>query len=166
MNTNAAHFEQFITLIGYSKLYSGTDGTMQWFARGNITSMVQETRFAMTLPPTLSGIMVACGVLFSIPKTNVLGAIFVTGLLGRRRLCLVRSGAGGVLSGPVDIGRVLRLNREPACGCLLPMSRVAVRNVADPPICPVPSGRWSDCCGVRLVQTAILPPSMREIVIA
>jgi hypothetical protein len=55
---------------------------MQLFAPAKVASMMRETGFAMDLTPTLGGIMVACGVLYAIPATTVLGAILVTGFLG------------------------------------------------------------------------------------
>ncbi|MDR3509238.1 MAG: DoxX family protein [Caulobacteraceae bacterium] len=71
------------------------DGAMQLFAPSQIASMMRETGFAMDLTPMLGGIMVACALLYAIPATTVLGAIFVTGFLGGAICAHVRLGELG-----------------------------------------------------------------------
>lgn len=104
------------------------DGAMQLFAPAQITSMMQETGFAMDLRPALGGIMVACAVLYGIPATVVLGAILVTGFLGGAICAHVRLGELG--SPPEIISLLLGLMtwgglylRDPAIRAVLPLSR-------------------------------------------
>ena len=59
------------------------DGTIQLFAPTQIASMLQETGFAMDLTRILGPVILACAILYAIPRTAVLGAILVTGF--RRR---------------------------------------------------------------------------------
>jgi hypothetical protein len=58
------------------------DGTIQVFAPTQITSMLQETGFAMDLTRIVGPIVLACALLYALPATAVLGAILVTGFLG------------------------------------------------------------------------------------
>ena len=62
------------------------DGTIQLFARAQSASMLQETGFTLDLTPVVGPIILACAILYAIPATAVLGAILVTGFLGRRDL--------------------------------------------------------------------------------
>src|ERR1700735_2794618 len=62
------------------------DGTIQLFTPATITSMLQETGFAMGLTRVVGPIILACAILYAIPATAVLGAILVTGFL-RGAIC-------------------------------------------------------------------------------
>ena len=83
------------TMIGHRAPWAGrimsvivvlalvADGTIQLFAPGQVASMLQETGFAMDLTRVVGPIILACAILYAIPATAVLGAILVTGFLGR-----------------------------------------------------------------------------------
>ena len=71
------------------------DGTIQLFAPTQIASMLQETGFAMDLTRILGPIILACAILYAIPRTAVLGAILVTGFLGGAICAHVRIGELG-----------------------------------------------------------------------
>src|SRR5262249_46627078 len=71
------------------------DGTIQLFAPAQITSMLQETGFAMDLTRVVGPIILACAILYAIPATTVLGAILVTGFLGGAICAHVRIGELG-----------------------------------------------------------------------
>src|SRR6202011_5864315 len=71
------------------------DGTIQLFAPAQLTSMLQETGFAMDLTRVLGPIILACAVLYAIPATSALGAILVTGFLGGALCPHVRIGELG-----------------------------------------------------------------------
>src|SRR5277367_1583498 len=58
------------------------DGAVQLFAPAQITSMLQETGFAMDLTRVVGPLVLVCAILYAIPSTAVLGAILVTGFLG------------------------------------------------------------------------------------
>ena len=68
------------------------DGTIQLFAPAQIASMLQETGFAMEVTRVVGPIILACGILYAIPATAVLGAILVTGFLGGAICAHVRIG--------------------------------------------------------------------------
>lgn len=72
-----------------------TDGTIQLFAPAQITSVLQETGFAMDLTHVLGPMILACATLYAIPTTAVLGAILVTGFLGGAICAHVRIGELG-----------------------------------------------------------------------
>lgn len=113
-------------LVGVALL---VDGAMQLFAPAKIAGiMMQETGFAMDLPPTLGGIMVACAVLYAVPATTVLGAILVAGFLGGAICAHVRLGELG--SPPEIISLLLGVMtwgglylRDPRVRAILPLSR-------------------------------------------
>ena len=71
------------------------DGTVQLFAPAQLTSMSQETGFAMDLTRIVGAIALACAILYAIPATAVLGAILVTGFLGGALCAHVRIGELG-----------------------------------------------------------------------
>ena len=71
------------------------DGATQLFTPAKIARMMQDTGFPMDLTPMLGGIMLASAVLYAIPATTVLGAIFVTGFLGGAICAHVRLGELG-----------------------------------------------------------------------
>ena len=71
------------------------DGTIQLFAPTQIVSMLQETGFAVDLTRILGPIILACAILYAIPRTAVLGAILVTGFLGGAICAHVRIGELG-----------------------------------------------------------------------
>ena len=71
------------------------DGTVQLFAPAQLTSMSQETGFAMDLTRIVGAIALACAILYAIPATAVLGAILVTGFLGGAICAHVRIGELG-----------------------------------------------------------------------
>jgi len=71
------------------------DGTVQLFAPAQLTSMSQETGFAMGLTRIVGAIALACAILYAIPATAVLGAILVTGFLGGAICAHVRIGELG-----------------------------------------------------------------------
>lgn len=103
------------------------DGAMQLFEPAKIAGMMQETGFAMALTPTLGVIMIACGVLYAIPVTAVLGAILMTGFLGGAICAHVRLGEMG--SPPEIISLLLGLMtwgglylRKPRIRAILPFS--------------------------------------------
>jgi hypothetical protein len=101
---------------------------MQLFAPAKIANMIQETGFAMDLTPTLGGIMVACAVLYAIPATTALGAIFATGFSGGAICAHIRLGELG--SPPEIISLLLCVMtwgglylRDPRIRAILPLSR-------------------------------------------
>ena len=105
-----------------------TDGTIQLFAPAQITSMLQETGFAIDLTRVLGPIILACAMLYAIPATAVLGAILVTGFLGGAICAHVRIGELG--SPPVVISLLLGAltwgglyARDPAIRAILPIIR-------------------------------------------
>ena len=71
------------------------DGTIQLFAPAQISSMLQETGFAIDLTRVLGPIILACAILYAVPATSVLGAILVTGFLGGAICAHVRIGELG-----------------------------------------------------------------------
>jgi len=71
------------------------DGTIQLFAPTQIAGMLRETGFAMDLTQVLGPIVLACAILYAIPRTAVLGAILVTGFLGGAICAHVRIGELG-----------------------------------------------------------------------
>jgi hypothetical protein len=71
------------------------DGTIQLFAPAQISSMLQETGFAMDLTRVVGPIIIACAILYAIPATAVLGAVLVTGFLGGAICAHVRIGELG-----------------------------------------------------------------------
>src|SRR5258708_39318327 len=71
------------------------DGAIQHFAPAQIASMLQEPGFAMDLTRILGPIILACAILYAIPRTAVLGAILVTGFLGGAICAHVRIGELG-----------------------------------------------------------------------
>ena len=90
------------------------DATIELVAPAQMASMFQEVGFAMGLTPSVGPIILACAILYAMPATRVLGAILVTGFLGRRHLRPCphwRVGvAGGNLllaAGRADVGRPL-----------------------------------------------------------
>src|ERR1700678_3937003 len=71
------------------------DGAIQLFAPAQIASMLQETGFAMEVTRVVGPIILACGILYAIPATAVVGAILVTGFLGGAICAHVRIGELG-----------------------------------------------------------------------
>ena len=71
------------------------DGAVQLFAPAQITSMLQETGFAMDLTRVVGPLVLVCAILYAIPSTAVLGAILVTGFLGGAVCAHVRIGELG-----------------------------------------------------------------------
>src|SRR6266851_5696136 len=71
------------------------DGTIQLFAPAQIASMLQETGFAMDLTRVVGPIILACAIHYAITATAVLGAILVTGFLGRAMFAHVPIGEFG-----------------------------------------------------------------------
>jgi hypothetical protein len=71
------------------------DGAIQLVAPAKIASMLQETGFAIDLTSVVGPIILACAILYAIPVTAVLGAIFVTGFLGGAICAHVRIGELG-----------------------------------------------------------------------
>jgi hypothetical protein len=71
------------------------DGIIQLFVPAQITSMLQETGFAMDVTRVVGPIVLACAILYAIPATAVLGAILVTGYLGGAICAHVRIGELG-----------------------------------------------------------------------
>ncbi|MDM0014637.1 DoxX family protein [Variovorax sp. J22P168] len=58
------------------------DGAVNLFAPGILDKEMAATGFPMNLSTALGVLILACAVLYAIPKTSVLGAILVTGFLG------------------------------------------------------------------------------------
>ncbi|MBV8684212.1 MAG: DoxX family protein [Caulobacteraceae bacterium] len=71
------------------------DGTIQLFTPTRIASMLQETGFAVDQTRILGPIILACAILYAIPRTAILGAILVTGFLGGAICAHVRIGELG-----------------------------------------------------------------------
>jgi DoxX-like family len=104
------------------------DGTIQLFAPAQITSMLQETGFAMDLTRVVGPIILACAILYAIPATAVLGAILVTGFLGGVICAHVRIGELGsppeiisLLLGAMAWGGLYL--RDPRIRAILPLIR-------------------------------------------
>ena len=104
------------------------DGTIQLFAPAQISSMLQETGFAIDLTRVLGPIILACAILYAIPATAVLGAILVTGILGGAICAHVRIGE---LGSPPEIVALLLgamtwlglYARDPRVRAILPFIR-------------------------------------------
>lgn len=71
------------------------DGSIQLFAPARIASMLQETGFAIDLTRIMGPVILACAILYAVPRTAVLGAILVTGFLGGAICAHVRLGELG-----------------------------------------------------------------------
>jgi hypothetical protein len=104
------------------------DGTIQLFAPAQISSVLQETGFAMDLTRVVGPIILACAILYAIPATAVLGAILVTGFLGGAICAHVRIGELGsppeiisLLLGAMTWGGLYA--RDPRIRALLPLIR-------------------------------------------
>jgi DoxX-like family len=104
------------------------DGTIQLFTPATITSMLQETGFAMGLTRVVGPIILASAILYAIPATAVLGAILVTGFLGGAICAHVRIGELGsppeiisLFLGAMTWGGLYA--RDPRIRALLPLSR-------------------------------------------
>src|SRR5665213_2059609 len=104
------------------------DGTVQLFAPAQIASMLQETGFAMDLTRVMGPILLACTILYVIPRTAVLGAILVTGYLGGAICAHVRIGELGsppeiisLLLGALTWGGLYA--RDPRIRAILPLIR-------------------------------------------
>ncbi|HEY1926269.1 MAG TPA: DoxX family protein [Caulobacteraceae bacterium] len=102
------------------------DGAIQLFAPAQISSMLQETGFAMDLTRVVAPIILACAILYAIPATAVLGAILVTGFLGGAICAHVRMGELGsppeiisLLLGAMTWGGLYA--RDPRVRALLPL---------------------------------------------
>ncbi|WP_413992155.1 DoxX family protein [Labrys okinawensis] len=75
--------------IWIGRLFSGlvvlallADGLVQLFAPGLTKAEMEATGFPTSQAIPLGIIMLACAILYAIPRTAVLGAILVTGFLG------------------------------------------------------------------------------------
>jgi len=104
------------------------DGAIQLFAPAQLTSMFQETGFAMDLTHVLGPIILACAILYAIPATSALGAILVTGFLGGAISAHVRIGELGsppelisLLLGAMTWGGLYA--RDPRIRAILPRVR-------------------------------------------
>jgi hypothetical protein len=104
------------------------DGAIQLFAPAQISSMLQETGFAMDLTRVVGPIILACAILYAIPATVVLGAILVTGFLGGAICAHVRIGELGsppeiisLLLGAMTWGGLYL--RDPRIRAILPLIR-------------------------------------------
>src|ERR1700744_3336737 len=104
------------------------DGTIELFAPAQITSMLQETGFAMDLTRVVGPIILACAILYAIPATAVLGAILVTGFLGGAICAHIRMGELGsppeifsLLLGAMTWGGLYA--RDPRIRAVLPLIR-------------------------------------------
>ena len=104
------------------------DGTIQLFTPATITSMLQETGFAMDLTRVVGPIILASAILYAIPATAVLGAILVTGFLGGAVCAHVRIGELGsppeiisLLLGAMTWGGLYA--RDPRIRAILPLIR-------------------------------------------
>ena len=104
------------------------DGAVQLFAPAQITSMLQETGFAMDLTRVVGPLVLACAILYAIPSTAVLGAILVTGFLGGAVCAHVRIGELGsppelisLLLGAMTWGGLYL--RDPRIRAFLPLIR-------------------------------------------
>ena len=105
-----------------------TDGTVQLFAPAQIAGMLHETGFAMDLTRVVGPILLACGILYAIPATAILGAILVTGFLGGAICAHVRIGELGsppelvsLLLGAMTWGGLYL--RDPRIRAILPLIR-------------------------------------------
>ena len=104
------------------------DGIIQLFAPAQIASMLQETGFAMEATRVVGPIIFAGAILYAIPATAVLGAIFVTGFLGGAICAHVRIGELGsppeiisVALGAMTWGGLYL--RDPRIRAILPLIR-------------------------------------------
>ena len=104
------------------------DGAVQLFAPAQITSMLQETGFAMDLTRVVGPLVLVCAILYAIPSTAVLGAILVTGFLGGAVCAHVRIGELGsppelisLLLGAMTWGGLYL--RDPRIRAFLPLIR-------------------------------------------
>ena len=104
------------------------DGTIQLLAPAQITSMLQETGFAMDLTRVVGPIILTCAILYAIPATAVLGAILMTGFLGGAICAHVRIGELGsppelisLLLGAMTWGGLYL--RDPRIRAILPLVR-------------------------------------------
>jgi hypothetical protein len=104
------------------------DGAVQLFAPAQITSMLQETGFAMDLTRVVGPLVLVCAILYAIPSTAVLGAILVTGFLGSAVCAHVRIGELGsppelisLLLGAMTWGGLYL--RDPRIRAFLPLIR-------------------------------------------
>jgi len=115
-------------MSGFVVIALVADGAIQLFAPAQLTSMLQETGFAMDLTRVLGPIILACAVLYAIPATSALGAILVTGFLGGAISAHVRIGELGsppelisLLLGAMTWGGLYA--RDPRIRALLPRVR-------------------------------------------
>jgi hypothetical protein len=58
------------------------DGLVNLFKPSLSSAEMVATGFPLELSSTLGAISLACAILYAIPRTSVLGAIFITGFLG------------------------------------------------------------------------------------
>jgi hypothetical protein len=103
------------------------DGTIQFFAPAQITSMLRETGLSMDLTRVVGPIILACAILYAVPATAVLGAI-LTGFLGGAICAHVRIDELGsppeiiaVLLGAMTWGGLYA--RDPRIRAILPLIR-------------------------------------------
>jgi len=104
------------------------DGTIQLFAPAQIAGMLQDTGFAIDLTHVVGPIILACAILYAVPRTAVLGAILVTGFLGGAICAHVRIGELGsppeiisMLLGAMTWGGLYA--RDSAIRAILPLIR-------------------------------------------
>lgn len=69
-------------LSGVVVLYLLGDGLVEVFAPDMLRTSMVEGGFAMTMAPALGGITLACALLYAWPRSAVLGAILISGLVG------------------------------------------------------------------------------------
>ncbi|WP_213958852.1 DoxX family protein [Variovorax sp. dw_954] len=92
-------------LAGAAILALLVDAGVSIFAPQLMANDLARTGFAIALSPVIGGVLLACLVLYAIPRTSVLGAILLTGFLGGAICTHMRIGEMG--SPPQIVSAVL-----------------------------------------------------------
>jgi DoxX-like protein len=108
-------------------LFLLVDGVMKLFKPAVVVDSTVQLGFPEAVILPLGVVLLACTVLYLVPRTAVLGAILLTGYLGGAVATHVRVGEGAFpILFPVIIGALLwggLVLRDPRLAALLPLDR-------------------------------------------
>ena len=114
-------------MSGLPALFLLVDGVMKLFKPAVVVDTTVQLGFPEGVILPLGVVLLACTVLYLVPRTAVLGAILLTGYLGGAVATHVRVGEGAFpILFPVIIGALLwggLVLRDPRLAALLPLDR-------------------------------------------
>ena len=116
-----------LVMSGLPALFLLVDGVMKLFEPAVVVDTTVQLGFPEAVILPLGVVLLACTVLYLVPRTAVLGAILLTGYLGGAVATHVRVGEGAFpILFPVIIGALLwggLVLRDPRLAALLPLDR-------------------------------------------